>query len=270
LPETTMINVQASSLHAPYHLDNWQVAGVYTRAINLAGQSGNLLTLQRAGNGISPMSWILRRQDFDHLRENLLSGCTVEVNPYGLMFGKLRVHAPQRRYSLRLPLTNSPRQLAPEYLNRGEETGLYGPLYAAISQPLDKQLLKLSRLFRQSLRGRKVDWSGHLGKGPGLTLTHDDLLVGMLLAARLNGRLTDDHFFAASGSLRAATTTVSVAYLEYAARGIFSSPLLHFAYALINNERQQIALEKLLSLGHTSGADTLLGFWLGQQAIRLL
>jgi hypothetical protein len=61
---------------------------------------------------------------------------------------------------------------------------------------------------------------------------------------------------------------VSVAYLEYAARGIFASPLLHFAYALSNAKRLPMALGHLLSLGHTSGADTLLGFWLGQQAIR--
>ncbi|TNV20693.1 DUF2877 domain-containing protein [Buttiauxella sp. B2] len=266
-----MIYAQASSLHAPYHLDNWRVAGVYTRAINLVGKSGNLLTLQRAGNGISPMSWVLRSHDFDSLRETLTSGCKVNVTPHYLELGKRKVYAPQRRYSLRLVSTASGGNTIPEsYVKRGDETGLYGPLSSALSHPLHSELLKLMSLFRQTLRGRNVDWCSHLGKGPGLTPTHDDLLVGMLLAARLNGVLKDDRFFAASGSLRAATTMVSVAYLEYAARGIFASPLLHFAYALSKTERLPMAVEQLLSLGHTSGADTLLGFWLGLQAIRLL
>jgi len=48
---------------------------------------------------------------------------------------------------------------------------------------------------------------------------------------------------------------------------VFSSPLLHFAHSLTSPTRLPFATRQLLSLGHTSGADTLLGFWLGQRVV---
>ena len=38
-----------------------------------------------------------------------------------------------------------------------------------------------------------------------------------------------------------------------------SSPLLHFVHALSCPKRTAVAIDSLLVLGHTSGADTLLG-----------
>ncbi|MDM8704647.1 DUF2877 domain-containing protein, partial [Escherichia coli] len=45
-------------------------------------------------------------------------------------------------------------------------------------------------------------------------------------------------------------------------------PLLHFVHALSCPKRTAVAIDSLLALGHTSGADTLLGFWLGQQLLQ--
>ncbi len=61
---------------------------------------------------------------------------------------------------------------------------------------------------------------------------------------------------------------MSVSYLRYAAQGYFASPLLHFVHALSCPKRTAAAIDSLLALGHTSGADTLLGFWLGQQLLQ--
>ncbi|WP_159203394.1 DUF2877 domain-containing protein, partial [Klebsiella pneumoniae] len=54
-------------------------------------------------------------------------------------------------------------------------------------------------------------------------------------------------------------------YLRYASKGCFASPLLHVVNALQCGRRIEPAVEALLAMGHTSGADTLLGFWLAQQ-----
>jgi hypothetical protein len=42
---------------------------------------------------------------------------------------------------------------------------------------------------------------------------------------------------------------------------------MHFACALQRGRRLEPAVEALLAMGHTSGADTLLGFWLAQHLI---
>ncbi len=115
-----------------------------------------------------------------------------------------------------------------------------------------------------------TDWRQWLGKGPGLTPSHDDTLTGMLLAAWYFGALnkvSGHRFFDDSGYLEQATTVVSVSYLRYAASGYFASPLLHFTHALRRQERLDTAINSLLALAHTSGADILLGFWIGQQII---
>ncbi len=50
--------------------------------------------------------------------------------------------------------------------------------------------------------------------------------------------------------------------------GYFASPLLHFIHALRRDVRTETAIDGLLALGHTSGADTLLGFWRTANAVK--
>ncbi|WP_157722361.1 oxamate carbamoyltransferase subunit AllH family protein, partial [Salmonella enterica] len=59
-----------------------------------------------------------------------------------------------------------------------------------------------------------------------------------------------------------------VGNLGYAAGGCLAWPLLPFMHALGRDARRETAIDGLLALGHTSGADTLLGFWLGQQIVK--
>lgn len=145
------------------------------------------------------------------------------------------------------------------------------PLALAASDPLTAELRQFRHCFQAALNGVKTDWRHWLGKGPGLTPSHDDTLSGMLLAAWYYGALdarSGRPFFACSDNLQLVTTAVSVSYLRYAAQGYFASPLLHFVHALSCPKRTAVAIDSLLALGHTSGADTLLGFWLGQQLLQ--
>ncbi len=156
-------------------------------------------------------------------------------------------------------------------MQRAEETGLFGPLALAAGDPLPAELRQFRHCFQAALNGVKTDWRHWLGKGPGLTPSHDDTLSGMLLAARYYGALdtrSGRQFFACSDNLQLVTTAVSVSYLRYAAQGYFASLLLHFVHALSCPKRTAVAIDSLLALGHTSGADTLLGFWLGQQLLQ--
>ena len=56
-------------------------------------------------------------------------------------------------------------------------------------QPLTPEPAALVRDFSRWLRGDTVDWHQALGKGPGLTPSNDDTLLGLLLSAHLDSRI---------------------------------------------------------------------------------
>ena len=259
-----------ASRQSPDPRQSWHLSGVGRRSINLVAEGGALLTLHRQGSGFSPGGWVFRAHDFDALRAALCGSETPLAVPEGIQLGPFLLGQPQRYCSLRITSHSHAPRLAHDWMERGEETGLFGPLMLAANLPLCPELRQFRHCFFSALAGTPTDWREWLGKGPGLTPSHDDTLTGMLLAAWYFGALDDRsgrHFFDYSGNLGQATTVVSVCYLRYAALGYFASPLLHFTHALRRRERMDAAMSTLLALGHTSGADTLLGFWLGQQII---
>ncbi|MFD1556483.1 DUF2877 domain-containing protein [Paraburkholderia silviterrae] len=108
-----------------------------------------------------------------------------------------------------------------------------------------------------------------MGRGPGLTPSGDDMLVGMLAAHRacaggpIHPLLTaaTSHVDAAAESWTARTTDVGAAYLIQAMRGRFSRPLIALAQALRGTAAEtRAACTRLRDFGQSSGADTLLGF----------
>ena len=267
----TIIHPLLASRSAPNYRQSWRLAGVWRRAINLMTESGELLTLHRQGSGFGPGGWVLRRAQFDALCGGLCGNERPQVVAQGIRLGRFTVKQPQRYCLLRITPPAHPQPLAVAWMQRAEETGLFGPLVLAASDPLPAELRQFRHCFQAALNGVKTDWRHWLGKGPGLTPSHDDTLSGMLLAAWYYGALdarSGRPFFACSDNLQLVTTAVSVSYLRYAAQGYFASPLLHFVHALSCPKRTAAAIDSLLALGHTSGADTLLGFWLGQQLLQ--
>ncbi|MDD9653381.1 DUF2877 domain-containing protein [Klebsiella pasteurii] len=258
------------SVDAPDHRQPWRTGGLWRRTINLYVEGGALLTLHRRGQGVSPGGWVVRHGDFIRLHAALRAGGTPIARNDGIQVGDLLLMPPRRRCSLWLRRQPNGADLPTALVNRPEETGLFGPLSQAIDLPQQPELRQLRHCFASALAGNAVDWRLWLGKGPGLTPSLDDMLIGMMLAAWRAGRMLPcggRAFFRASGDLHAATTQVSVNYLRYASMGRFASPLMHFVHALQRGRRIEPAVEALLAMGHTSGADILLGFWLAQHII---
>lgn len=258
------------SQHAPAHLQRWHVGGVWRRAVNLYTDKGEQLTLHDQGRGLTPGGWLLRHRDFTRVSRALQAGRRVDADEEALRIGHLTLRPPQRRCALTLRAHSACLSLPASMLDLPEETGLFGLLSQSIAAPFSSELKQFCHCFSAALQGEIVDWRPWLGKGPGLTPSSDDMLVGMLLAAQMDGALSSkqcEKFFTASGNLFVVTTRVSASYLRYASQGLFGSPLLHFATSLQRGLRITQAVEKLLGVGHTSGADTLLGFWLARQLI---
>ncbi|MFF3668965.1 DUF2877 domain-containing protein [Microtetraspora malaysiensis] len=118
-----------------------------------------------------------------------------------------------------------------------------------------------------------------LGLGPGLTPSGDDMLCGLLVALRHLGLaagapraiwLADWLAAAVTYDARTRTTPISATLLHCAARGQAGSEVLGVLRAIAGHQPLDPAAHRLLSLGHTSGADLAWGIRAGLAAVLAL
>lgn len=114
-----------------------------------------------------------------------------------------------------------------------------------------------------------------IGRGPGLTPAGDDVLAGLLASTLACDRarhgtqatrlatVTRDAGASIAGLARDATTSMSAALLAHAARGAVSGPVGDLLHALTGRGVPNQALERLLTVGHTSGRDLAVGVLAG-------
>lgn len=105
------------------------------------------------------------------------------------------------------------------------------------------------------------------GRGKGLTPSGDDLLIGFTLALMLFGQFNSWQQALAREVTGDKTTMISVAYLRALLAGYASEYFIRLAKLIDAAEAERAAIEKTIhevqSFGHTSGNDTLFGFFLG-------
>ncbi len=104
------------------------------------------------------------------------------------------------------------------------------------------------------------------GRGTGLTPAGDDVLAGLLVVLATAGH---DETMLRDAVSDARTHAISRAFLAWAARGQVVEPV-HLLLAALS-QRDHVAARRhqdaVLALGHTSGADLLLGLRLGLSAL---
>ncbi|WP_252504211.1 DUF2877 domain-containing protein [Sporosarcina sp. Marseille-Q4943] len=111
-----------------------------------------------------------------------------------------------------------------------------------------------------------------IGRGLGLTPSGDDCITGICaVLSALDG--VDQTFLGKLNSYleergRKRTTYVALEYLLYATENKFHSHLLQLCYVLDKPRGPEFlkALEEMKEIGHTSGADTLVGMLIGMKA----
>lgn len=104
------------------------------------------------------------------------------------------------------------------------------------------------------------------GLGCGLTPAGDDFLAGAMLWAWLAHRNPEPFCQVVLEAAAPRTTTLSVAFLRATAKGECTAAWHHLLSSLMNSaERElEVAVQGVMSHGHTSGADMLAGFvWMG-------
>lgn len=103
-----------------------------------------------------------------------------------------------------------------------------------------------------------------VGRGKGLTPSGDDILMGFFLIQKLFSHFSglSDHFIS---YLKKNTTEISVAYLNSLKNGYVSEFYQSFCQAAAQENKKGVrqAVEKIITIGSTSGYDSLLGMNLG-------
>ena len=232
----------------------WTLHSRFSQAINFSHANGELLTLYRYGKGMGPTGVLLSRAQFSRLTTvsrlcktgDLLTGQGVTLRP-------------QRQ--LRLQLTPSAIALL-DLSSCVQQTGLGG----ALNQPLNTVACypQIVAGLERWANGIAPDWRWLIGRGPGLTPSGDDMLTGML-AVFIAAGIPVHLFLPPADQLAQLTTSVSCSYLNSARVGEFSTPVLGVMRSLQTGRDAGHALRRLRTVGHTSGADMVLGIALAQR-----
>lgn len=262
----------ATSRHATCDYGPLRCIGHFAGAINFLTPHHRLLTLHRAGRGLSPMGWLLNADDFDEASDRLAATGSANFSPTGIRLAHWRIRPALSPCDLGLHRQGviGLAGLRAALMAHPAQTGLFGPLDDMVRGHCCAEVIDLRERFSAWRRAERVNWDTVLGKGPGLTPSNDDTLLGMLFIAYLDRRADVARlpaFFAAGQNPHRLTTSVSACYLQFAARGIFALPLHALANALLAGEEPAAAVAALLAVGHFSGADTLLGIWLALTAL---
>lgn len=234
----------------------WRRHSRFSQAINFWRPEGELLTLLRHGKGMGPTAVLLSTVQFPHVAQiewlskqgNILRGRNITICP---------------RRILQLPMNSI--AIAPVDLSFcTQHSGLCG----ALNQPLHT-MSHYSEIIKQLecwYCGMTPDWSWLIGCGPGLTPSGDDMLTGMLAVLYAAGFSEQLQYFLPPGAqLAKLTTSVSCSYLNSARVGEFSTSVQKVIRGLQPGRESYFAIAHLLAVGHTSGADILLGIAIAQQ-----
>jgi Protein of unknown function (DUF2877) len=247
-----------------------RVHSVFERAVNLLGSDGRLLTLHGPGPLAAPFAVALdERLPWRELEPGLEPGVPVHREGRGrLVLGALRLDC-------------SAAQVVDTSIGTGSDpSALAAALAEAPRSPAAPSLasgiaLEGRRRLADGLRcgdaDRFVDGARRLiGLGEGLTPAGDDLLVGSLAVARRfrPDFLLDDPGIgqALANAAREGTTIVAREFLLEALEGRFSEIVIALLTAA-DVPRARAALDDLLGLGASSGADTAAGMRLALDAL---
>jgi len=135
------------------------------------------------------------------------------------------------------------------------------------------RIVRLERAYHSGERSLVKDAVANLvGLGPGLTPSSDDMLAGLVLLCVLCARNrrtvpsgTRLVAHAAVSEAKGRTTILSEEYLGQAASGRGNEPVMRLCASLLTGEADSVEREtrRVVSIGETSGTDTILGLFLG-------
>ncbi|MEW7001828.1 hypothetical protein M5585_25085 [Serratia ureilytica] len=156
----------AGSRHATQDYGALRCVGSFNNAINFLTERARLLTLHRAGSGLSPMGWQLGTRDFDRVRRAAPSVRRCAFSAAGITLDGLLVRpaAAARDLALTPRAAIADRPLTAVLQRCTAQCGLHGELGRLVKQPLTPEPAALVRDFSRWLRAARSTgarrWAG--------------------------------------------------------------------------------------------------------------
>jgi hypothetical protein len=262
-----------------------RVLNVFDRACNLVNAAGQVLAVVTTERGLTPFALVVAAEapaPFRALTETSLvrvAGSELRLGPYAIDTTSAQPWDPRPNWTgIRRALADPAPLEALAALAQGR--GPAGSLLELFEYRHTPAAAWMERAWQGAgelvvgLRAGELETAlrgaGRLaGLGGGLTPAGDDFVLGALLGlwAGLYGRSGEGAGELLAEAAAARTTTLSAAYLRAAARGECSAYWQRLLAALCAPDQADLrpALESLLAVGHTSGADALAGFLAGRR-----
>ncbi|WP_246016356.1 DUF2877 domain-containing protein [Cohnella phaseoli] len=148
------------------------------------------------------------------------------------------------------------------------------PFDAEMSKMIEERTLTLlAHILRKDMPEALTSASRLIGLGPGLTPSGDDFLVGLFTVLNIpNSQLFRYRMLAHLVVQEAKTLTNEISFmaLKKASRGQVRESIIHLVKSIFtgNDEEFTLSLNKVLTIGSTSGTDIALGIYRGLEANR--
>jgi len=278
----------------------WRVLAVSERACNLLTPQADVIALVPLEIGDGPLNVVIAdgigmNAGIQPNTSAYLEGQRLRIGPVTIVLDKATIWEPRppweslaRRDAVtdRFPLLQAlVLRHAPEgsllalLSAQGDSESMTWPANGRLATGQRKAMLATAQKAADQLR---AGWEGDpvrlhtgvtrlAGLGGGLTPAGDDFLVGVMLWAWLAHPAPERFCEVVLKASESRTTTLSAAFLRAAAGGECSAPWHRLLASLVGDAELEleVAVESVLSCGHTSGADALAGFlWMGLQPIQ--
>jgi hypothetical protein len=268
---------------APRCYFNGTVHSVFRQACNVRLDDGRMLTLLAAQLGNVPHGVrVAAPAGFDFARQLASTqrvGCRAGVlrSAGGLSIDLSTARAwrgelPATGVDLTVPAVARAWRAAWRALRRPRASADHAAV-ELLNRAVEREAVRLTR----AARGLQIDEAASalnrlVGRGPGLTPSGDDVIVGLLsglwstAGEQPAARAFLDALGAAVTAAAAATGDISRTYLTLAAHGHFAEPLIvvvHHIGAGADRSAIEAAAAAALRVGHSSGGDGVFGLLLG-------
>lgn len=247
----------------------------FDKAVNLKLDGGDLFSLLVSSIDKSPTSIIINLESFTNLNVGL--GDSFYLDESKLVLGTEEFSLEYAiEYSLNLPEVYINSEYLKENVSMFKE--YIEELMEKVSDPIEELIYK--KIFDSAIKLKQAEktkveliFKSLVGMGIGLTPSGDDFLVGLISVASLkNSGMKQylDYFQKMLIDSKNSTNEISYSVLINAARGYFKEVYSDFLEVVFSRRVTVEDFERILSIGYSSGKDTLIGMLTGLEILELL
>lgn len=249
----------------------WYIHSIFKNSFNLQAETKKqLVVVSIEQKNVVPNGIYVDQHSFKRLTSEIKINDLVWMDRHSLRFGFNILELTGQQYQTKLIETtklldsNSVSLLLTSLEKVEKKTGYHESL-SSVSVSGDPFLIAIDHLCSSQLIKQRQALQFLIGRGPGLTPSGDDMIVGHLAARFMNKKrdqVMETYLGTKLMTVNDLTTDVSLHYLLCSLDQRFNRSIIALISSLINDEPSNVQnnIQEILNTGHTSGADFLAGF----------